>query len=434
MVPLFQGEYWDSITDTIWIWLQREIITEQSLINLMAVVAGVSLAWLIARPLKPKLAAMVRERHLTDSALGRFLQALEQTISYLIAVLLLWLVMEVFRQLGLKTYLLNLFESLVTAWVLIRLITSIVHQAHWARLIALTAWTVAALHIASLLDPTLALLDSLAINIGDARLSVLLIIKAVVILSVLMWLAIIVSNSLNRRISRADDFSPSMRVLLSKTISISLIVLAVWISVSSLGIDLAAFAFIGGAVGLGIGFGLQKVISNLFSGLILLLDRSIKPGDVIAIDDTFGQIKAMGSRYISMVTRDNAEYLIPNEDLITHQVVNWSFSTTLIRIKISVGVAYDSDIRHVRELMVSVARRVDRVLDEPPPVCHLKNFGDHAIDLELRFWINDPENGIAGVSSSVRMAIWDAFQDNGIKIPFPQQVVHTAGKVVARVY
>ena len=375
---------------------------------------------------------MVRERNLTDSSLGRFLQALEQTLSYLIAVVLLWLAMEVFRQLGLKTYLLNLFESLVTAWVLIRIITSIVHQANWARFIAFTAWTVAALHIASLLDPTLALLDSLAIEVGETRLSVLLIIKAVVILSVFMWLAIGISSIFNKRISRLDGFSPSMQVLLSKTVTMTLVILAVLTAVSSLGIDLSVFAFIGGAVGLGIGFGLQKVISNLFSGLILLLDRSIKPGDVIAIDDTYGQINTMGARYISIVTRDNTEYLIPNEDVITHQVVNWSFSTTLLRLKINVGVAYNSNVRKVRELIIAATQKIDRVLDDPPPACHLKNFGDHALELEFRFWIRDPENGISNVRSAVRMSIWDAFEANGIQIPFPQSVVYMAEQPAAK--
>jgi small-conductance mechanosensitive channel len=177
-------------------------------------------------------------------------------------------------------------------------------------------------------------------------------------------------------------------------------------------------------VGLGIGFGLQKMVSNLFSGLILLLDRSIKPGDVIAIDDTCGRIRSMGARYVSIVTRDSTEYLIPNEVLITHQVVNWSFSSTVIRLKIGIGVSYDSDVHQVRGLMITVAQNTDRVLDDPQPVCQMKDFGDHAIELELRFWVHDPENGIANVSSAVRMKIWDAFKANGIEIPFPQRVVH----------
>ena len=428
MEKLFRAEYWLAKTQSIVAWFNREIFIEQSLINLMAILAGLLIAWVIARPLKPKLAVLAEARRLKYPTLGRFLHALEQTLPMVIAVTLLWLVMVGFRQFGFKTYLLNLFESLLTAWVVIRLATSVVQQANWAKFIAITAWTVAALHIASLLNPTLVLLDSLAITLGETRLSVLTILKAVILLSFLIWLAWSASNIANRRIVAYDGFSPTMQVLLSKTITIALMVVAVVVAVSSLGIDLSIFAFIGGALGLGVGFGLQKVISNLFSGLILLLDRSIKPGDVIAIEDTYGQIKTMGARYISIVTRDNTEYLIPNEDLITHRVVNWSFSTTLLRLKFSVGVAYGSNIHGVRKLMISEAQKVQRVLKDPPPVCHLKNFGDSSIELELRFWIRDPENGISNVSSAVRLAIWDAFEANGIEIPFPQRVVHNASQ------
>jgi len=424
MDQYLKPDYWHAKVAAIFQWFDREIFIDQSLINLIAIFAGIALAWLIARSLKPKLTAIIVERNLAQTPLGRLLHALEQALTYVIAVVLLWLAMAVFQRFGLKVYLLNLFESLLTAWVVIHLITSIVRQAHWARFIAFTAWTVAALHIFSLLDPSLALLDSLAITVGDTRLSILIIIKAVIILSFLMWLAISVSNLFGKRISTIEGMAPSIQILLSKTIAITLMILAVMIAVSSLGIDLSVFAFFGGAVGLGIGFGLQKVISNLFSGLILLLDRSIKPGDVIAIDDTYGQINAMGARYVSIVARDNTEYLVPNEDLITHRVVNWSFSTTLLRLKFSVGVAYGSNIHKVRELMIAEARKIDRVLDDPRPACHLKNFGDNSIELELRFWIRDPENGISNVSSAVRIAIWDAFEANGIKIPFPQRMVH----------
>ena len=424
MDKYLQPEYWHSKTTAVYEWFGREILTDQSLINLIAIVAGILIAWFLARPLKAKLAETIEKRNLTVTAPGRLLIAFKDTLTEVITVLLLWLAMVVFRHFDLKIYLLNTFESLLTAWVAIHLITSIVQQAHWARFIAFLAWTVAALHIFSLLDPVLALLDSMAFTIGDTRLSILLIIKALIILTILTWLAVNISNLFSKRISTIEGMSPSIQVLLSKTIAITLLVLAVLIAISSLGIDLSVFAFVGGAIGLGIGFGLQKVISNLFSGLILLLDKSIKPGDVIAIDNTYGQIKAMGARYVSVVTRDNTEYLIPNEDLITHRVVNWSFSTTLLRLKFNVGVAYDSDIHKVRELMVAAAKKIDRVLSNPRPVCHLRDFGDSSIDLELRFWISDPENGVSNVSSAVRIAIWDAFKANGIEIPFPQRVVH----------
>ena len=425
MERLYQPDYWYSLAESIWTWLAREIFIGHSLINIAVVMVGLLLAWLVARPLKPKLAMLIASRKLDETALGRFLAALEQTLTLVIAGLLLWLALVIFRQYGLRTYFLNLFESLLVAWVLIRLITSVVRKTQWARIIAFTAWTVAALHILSLLEPTLALLDTVAINMGKTRLSVLSLLKATLFLLIFVPLALSISTILEKRISNLEGVAPSLRVLLSKAITIVLVVTAVLIAVNSVGIDLYAFAFIGGAIGVGIGFGLQKVVSNLVSGMVLLLDRSIKPGDVIAIENTYGQIRTMGARYVSIVTRDGTEYLVPNEDLITNRVVNWSFSTTFLRLKIDVGVSYNADIHRVRELMIAAARKQDRVLDDPQPTCQLKNFGDNAIEMELRMWIRDPENGIANVSSAVRIAIWDAFKANGIEIPFPQRVIHT---------
>ena len=429
---MLQTKYWVATAESIQAWFVREIFVGQTLVSVAAVVVGLLLAWLIARPLKPRLIQVISSRNLEQTALGRFLSALEKALTLLIAVALLWPAMAVLDELGLKTHVLNLFESLLSAWVFIRLITSVVRQTHWARLIAIVAWTVAALHILALLDPMMALLDRIAIDFGGTRLSVLRLIKAFIFLVIFVPLALSVSKLLEKRISQLEGMAPSMRVLLSKAITIALTVTAVLIAFSSVGIDLSAFAFIGGAVGIGVGFGLQKVVSNLVSGFVLLLDRSIKPGDVIAIEDTYGQIRNMGARYVSIVTRDGTEYLVPNEDLITNRVVNWSFSTTLLRIKIGVGVAYGSDVHKAMELMVEAARSIDRVLAEPRPVCQLKNFGDSSIDMELRIWIRDPENGVANVSSAVRVAIWDAFKENGIEIPFPQRVVHTAAPPVEK--
>ena len=227
-----------------------------------------------------------------------------------------------------------------------------------------------------------------------------------------------------------EELTPSVQVLLSKALKITLLAVAVIVALSSLGINLSAFAFIGGAIGVGVGFGLQKVVSNLVSGVILLLDRSIKPGDVIEIGSTYGRIQSLGARYVSVATRDRTEYLIPNEDLITTQVINWSFSDKLVRLKIIVGVSYDSDIHEVMRLMLEAAVNIPRVLANPKPVCQLKNFGDSSIDMELRIWISDPENGISNVSSAVRVAIWDTFKEYGIEIPYPQRDVHVKSQPV----
>ena len=164
-------------------------------------------------------------------------------------------------------------------------------------------------------------------------------------------------------------------------------------------------------------------MSNLFSGFILLIDRSIKPGDVIEVQGTYGSINRMAARFTSIITRDGSEFLIPNEDMITQPVVNWSHTNQLIRIHVGIGMSYDSDVYKAREIMVDMAGQTDRVLDNPAPVCHLVEFGDNSLNLDLRFWIRDPQNGIVNVSSAVRLAVWDQFGENGIAIPFPQRDV-----------
>ncbi|MEC7257696.1 MAG: mechanosensitive ion channel domain-containing protein, partial [Pseudomonadota bacterium] len=183
-------------------------------------------------------------------------------------------------------------------------------------------------------------------------------------------------------------------------------------------------AVLSGAIGLGIGFGLQKVVSNLVSGIIILLDKSIKPGDVISLGDTFGWIDSLGARYVSVVTRDGKEYLIPNEDLITSQVVNWSHTNKLVRLDLTFGVSYGDDPHRVRKLAIEAAAGVRRVLSNPnPPVCHITGFGDSSVDYILRFWITDPSDGLTNIKGNVYLALWDTFAANEISFPFPQREV-----------
>jgi small-conductance mechanosensitive channel len=325
---------------------------------------------------------------------------------------------------GLQIILIDTVARLLTAWIIIRFTTAILRDSKWAWFLSIIAWTIAALHILNLLIPTIELLDRFAIDLGDFHISLLLLIKAVIVFTVLLKLASATSSLLEKRITKVDELTPSLQVLLNKALKITLVTMAVVVGLGSLGIDLSAFAFIGGAIGVGIGFGLQKVVSNLISGVILLLDKSIKPGDVIQVGDSYGKIQSLGSRYVSVVTRDGFEYLIPNEDLITQQVINWSFSDRLVRLRIGVGVSYDTDIHKAIEIVEQAARGVARVLAKPAPVCQLKDFGDSSVDLELRIWIGDPDNGISNVSSAVRLSIWDLFKQHNVKIPFPQRDLH----------
>ena len=183
------------------------------------------------------------------------------------------------------------------------------------------------------------------------------------------------------------------------------------------------FTVFSGALGVGIGFGLQKVVSNFISGIIILLDRSIKPGDTITLGETFGWIRELRARFISVVTRDGREYLIPNEEFITSQVINWSFSDDLVRLDVPFGVSYDSDPHQVSALAIAAAQTVNRVVPSQKPVCWMTGFGDSSLDFVLRFWIRDPQKGLTNIRGQVLLALWDSFKEHGIKIPFPHREI-----------
>jgi small-conductance mechanosensitive channel len=272
-------------------------------------------------------------------------------------------------------------------------------------------------------------MESLAFDIGALRLSVWALVKGVILLTLMLWFAGAIGHLLDRRLIGNEDLTPSMQVLIGKIVKVVLVAVAFFVALTSIGVDLTALAVFSGALGLGIGFGLQKVVSNLVSGMIILLDKSIKPGDVITLGETFGWITSLRSRYVSVVTRDGREYLIPNEDFVTQQVVNWSFSSRNIRLEVAFGVAYDSDPHQVREVAIAAAKAVERVARSPEPVCHVTDFADSSIDFVLRFWIQDPERGVANVRGQVFLALWDAFKEAGIAIPFPHREIVLRGPV-----
>jgi small-conductance mechanosensitive channel len=218
-----------------------------------------------------------------------------------------------------------------------------------------------------------------------------------------------------------------MQVLAVKALQITLYTAVFFLGLKAIGFDLTGLAFLSGAIGLGIGFGLQKVVSNLVSGVIILLDKSVKPGDVISLGETFGWINSLGARYVSVVTRDGREYLIPNEDLITGQVVNWSHSNDFVRLDINFGTAYDDDPHRVRALAIAAASSVTRVLPSRAPVCHIVGFGDSSVDYILRFWIKDPTGGLTNIRGNVFLALWDTFKANDISLPYPQREVRMLG-------
>ncbi len=322
--------------------------------------------------------------------------------------------------------LLSAVAKLLIAWILIRVFAQVIENNFVRQIVAMSGWIIAALSIMGVMEQTKSALDAIGMDFGDWRLSLLTITKFVIAIFILLTVTRLLTNTAERSLQRATDLTPSARVLLIKIIKITLISLAILIGVTTAGIDLSALAIFGGALGLGIGFGLQKVISNLFSGMLLLVDKSIKPGDVIELTDgsgMFGWVSQLGARYVSLITRDNKEYLIPNEDFVTQPVINWSYSDRKIRVETQFGVSYESDPHLVKRLGIEVASKVNRVCPDPKPVCHLVEFGDSSLNFVLRYWIEDAENGVTNTKGDIMLALWDAFKEHGIEIPFPHRVL-----------
>ena len=321
-----------------------------------------------------------------------------------------------------SNYLIYTAMLLSAAWLLIAVTSHALRSRLLRKLFAYAAWAYVAAASLGVVDDTAQILDSAGFNIGKIRLSVLTLLQAAFLLGVAIWASITIGNFLDRRIQSAEELTPSLRVLLGKITRISLIVLAALIAISGLGLDLTALTVLSGAVGVGIGFGLQKVVSNFISGIIILLDQSIKPGDTISLGQTFGWIRELRARFVSVVTRDGREFLIPNEDFITHEVINWSFSDKYVRLDVDFGVSYDSDPHEVTRIAIEAAGSVGRVdAARRPPVCWLTEFADSSLNFKLRFWITDPQQGLTNIRGKVLLALWDAFKENGIVIPYPHR-------------
>lgn len=323
-----------------------------------------------------------------------------------------------------QLYLLHVAVSLAIAWVVIAVLASLIRNQFLYRIVAATAWTIAALSILGLTEPAREVLDSAAITIGGTRVSALLVLKTTALLIVALWGATIASNFFDKRLHSYKDLTPSIQVLLGKLVRFALVTFSLLIVLASVGIDFSSLALFTGAVGVGLGFGLQRVVSNLVCGIILLADKSIKPGDVISLGENFGWIDTMGARYTSVVSRDGREHLIPNEDFVTQRVVNWSYSNDRVRLEVKFGVSYASDPHVVRRLAVEAAGTVPRVLKSPEPQCHLQAFGESSLDFLLRFWIHDPVEGLTVVRGAVLLAVWDTFKREGIAIPYPVRDLH----------
>ncbi|MCB1627421.1 MAG: mechanosensitive ion channel [Xanthomonadales bacterium] len=291
------------------------------------------------------------------------------------------------------------------------------------QLVSGVIWLGFALYLLGWLQPSLNLLDQAALQMGDNRFSLLDLLSLLATAAVLLILGGLLSSALEKRLMSVQQLSIGFRVGASKVLRFVLILLAMLVALNLVGINLTSLAVFSGALGVGLGFGLQRIASNFISGFILIMDRSIRPGDVITIGDSFGWVQELNARYVVVRNRDGVDTLIPNENLITSEVINWSYSDSAVRLKAPVQISYDDDPEQAMSLMVEVARAHPRVQDNPAPVGRLMGFGDSGIDMELRVWIRDPQEGVNNIRSELNLGIWKAFKQAGITIPFPQRDV-----------
>ena len=401
-------------------WLNTNLFTLESFIQLVVIFVLFLISYGVDQKFSPFVHKVLTGKIIYRKS-ERFLKAMYLPVMWWALVFIAWIVAD---SLSTPIILFRMASTLISVWIAIRLVTLMIESDTISRFIRVVVWSMAILNILGLLEPFVTFLSFMTFNFGTTTISALTIITGITSMIVLIWAALLVSSIIETKLRESPTVTPSARVLLSKLSRIVLVVLSFLFAISTMGIDLTALAVFGGAIGVGLGFGLQKVVSNFISGVILLLDKSIKPGDVIEISGTYGRINKLAARYTSVISRDGREHLVPNEDIITQPVINWTFSDKKVRRHLPVNVSYDSDLEKAMGLMLEAAIESPRVIKDPKSRVLIKGFGDNGIDLELRIWIRDSENGVSNITSEIYLAIWKKFNAGEIDFPYPQRDIH----------
>lgn len=411
--PNLLRNLWTSLHDVAMLW------------QVGAVAASLLLAWLACRMLGARWQTMNG-----TSSFGR--DAIAMLQFPVLAVLLVLLAQAIMG--GYSSEPLTLLEfsvALLTAAIIIRFVVVMLRQVFapsgWRdsliRIVAWLVWIGVALHVAGLLPDLLKFMDALGFTVGKTRISLLLIVQGVLSVMATVLIALWLGRFIEARTMATADLDINLRVMISKLAQAILVLLAILLALPAVGIDLTVLSVFGGALGVGLGFGLQKIASNYISGFIILMDRSVSLGNLVTIDTHTGKLTKMTARYVVVRSLAGVEAIIPNDTLITSTVVNQSYTDTRVRQAIAVQVSYDADVELAQKLLVDIAKRQDRVLSDPSPKAFVNRFGDSGIDLEVGFWVQDPEEGTKGMRSNMHLDIWREFRQNGIEIPYPQRVV-----------
>ncbi len=407
--------------------------------NMLTVGAAIEGAILIAAILPaaffgPRLRKLVQTQIAPRAPYG-ILRRAANAFAHLATPIALYLVLQIavvsLQAAGSSTALISAVVSLLAAWIVIRLVTLVIRSPFWSRLTFYVVWPIAALDAFGVLDDVVRQLEAFSIPLGEDEdgvrqaFSALDLLRTITVFGLLFWGARFLNHLITGRINAIDELTVSFKALLSKILDVLLPIIALVAALQLVGFPFGTLAIFGGAVGLGIGLGMQRTVSNFFSGFTLIADKSIKPGDVIEVAGTYGWVTEMNARYVTLRTRDGMAHLVPNDRFVEEGVINWSHDDRVVRMHAPFGVSYGTkDLRGLARACQERAVTVDRVLKSPAPRCNLMEFGDNSINFDLRFWINDPANGSANVRSDVMMAIWDLLQEMNIEVPFPQRDIH----------
>jgi len=334
-------------------------------------------------------------------------------------------------------------EWLETAWILLALLALIrllafllrlslgrgTRMKAWELRITLIIWALIATELLGWWDAIVSALDSIGLSKGATRITIWSVLKAFATVTVFVVVSAWVARWIDQRVSTVQELAPSTRIGIGKFVYVFLIALGVLLGLQASGVDLTALTVFSGAIGLGLGFGLQAIAANFVSGFVLLLDRSIKPGDVISFTGTtgtsttgFGWVEELRARHIVIRDRDGVATLVPNQNVITNALINWSYGNPRVRLHVPVRISYTDDVELALKLLLEAADH-PRILRDPPAVSRLMHFADSGMEIELRFWIGDPAEGVNNVRSDVNRRIWALFRQNGVTIPPPQREI-----------
>lgn len=420
-------------TDTV-AGIVSQLLVSSNLLQVAAIAGAALLGNWAGRLLRARMTLPESPQDLQD----RLREAAWLCVTYAAVAVLLGVTALALRLIGAPAHVVDVAARLAALLLLIRVIVYLLRVSMgararikgWGAAISFVVWVFLSLHLLGWGDAVVGMLDGIGINAGSTRISVWSVMKLLVTVSLFVLVALWITRWLERRVLRLDALAPNMRIGIAKFTQAFLVGLSVLVGLNAAGLDLTTLNVLTGAVGIGLGFGLQSIAANFVSGFVLLMDRSIKPGDVISFTGTtgtttegFGWVKELRGRYVVVLDRDGVETLVPNQHLITNPVINWSYTDPRVRLKLPVRVSYRSDPELAMQLLVRATEGHPRIIRDPAPVARLMAFGDSGIELELRFWIPDPQAGVNNVRSDVNRAIWRLFREHGIVIPVAQREI-----------